>query len=1135
MMGVMTYAQVGVSFISVKVLDDVSRANGKNGLTTKNAVLNNILSDYGAVYYQQSFPGAKTPGSTEKYTIEFNGDADQFKAKLKASGLFEYVDIIPYSAPACIGNYHMNDPYQYMVFGSLNPIQASTWHLNMMNVKCAWDITEGNDQMTIAFIDTEFDNQHEDLQGKFVSIKHMSPIAAPTPHGTAVAGAAIAIVNNGRGIAGVANKTRAAGYICNGGSSLGRGIWQAYLDGYKIINASMNNTGDLSFAEATEMTQNGVVLVLAGGNYQNQDFHTAIAHIPGVIIVGGHDENANVGTLGLSQNQYIDIVAPATNVLTTNAHQLNQGKYAISFQTSIAAPLVSGVVALMKSVNPCLSPGEIEYIIKNSAGQVANGHLHVGKYGAGRINAYGAVLGAQNHASGTFINGNTQWNYPRTVYGDIIIPTGSTLTITSKVKMGCDSKIIIKHGAKLVLDGGEITKIDNGTLWTGIELYGNELPSTGINMGTLEMKNNATISYARTAIRNFSPDFHFFGGGIIKVSDSYFRNCRRVAELNHYTLTYWTNASAEQSNCSFVNTDFIIDDKFALFTNDQGTMDKAELFTSWNTKEGILIKNCNFKNLLNDQQIDISSYRGGAIYLGESGALIKNSVFEGFHDGITISGIWGMPTRTVKIHENTFIDNARSINAYASIYTDIRKNNITSMANYSSNVQHPIEYRGIGVYIDDALGTFVGCYNKVDYNENSSHQRTGTFGVIVNNTGNKAQTISDNTFSNLQYGVQYQSHNSRTDVLKNIFSERFVSVAISVMWTNLPVKSFGSGCNATGFFTSKVSGNRFMHPLTRIYNFRTGSGQNLVENAPITYWYKSNAANQQPIPMTYSGPWIIGTCDSSASIDLSCDQPGVISPSQMQQYMALYKGLVDSGDRYSNECEQLIGNIIRAYNVNGDAEGLVAFLKQDNTTQSDLLLLPLSIEIEDYDLYESFKARLDTKILGVDNVSGIVHFYDIMKNLGKSARQIKDLTPEELEQIVELANNNLIISSYAKSLLDFLNIQVWNHPVIQLPEETSYATYSQEKTMKSKSDLQVYPNPVNTSFTVAIHTERDLKDAHIHIYTVNGKKVYTAKIRSNSEEITIDALGLNLADGLYIIKVEDQNGYQGSAKFVFKR
>lgn len=1133
--GLKAYSQVGTSYINVKVLTDSSRANGINGLTTKNTVLNNILSKYDAILYQQCFPGAKTPGSTEKYSIEFEGDSSKLLAELTASNLFEYVNIIPYSTPNCVSTYPMNDPYQYNVPGYINPVQASTWHLDMMKVKCAWDITEGNDQITIAFIDTEFDTQHEDLQGKFVSIKQMAPFTSGNPHGTAVSGAAIAIVNNGKGIAGVANKTKAAGYITNGGSNLGRSIWQAYLDGHKIINVSMGHTGDLSFAEATEITQNGAVLVLSGGNNPLSVQHSFIANIPGVIVVGGHDEGGNVGTLNLSLNQYIDIVAPATNVLTTVAHQVNQGKYAIAFQTSIAAPLVAGVIALMKSVNPCLSPADIEYIIKNSTSPVTNAQAYPGQFGAGRINAYAAVLGAQNYIVSIFIGTNTLWNTPRTVYGDIIVSAGKTLTITSKVKMGCDNKIVVKHGAKLIIDGGEITRVDNGKLWKGIELYGNELPSTEANMGTVEMKNNAVISYAREAIQNFSADFGWLGGGIIKVSDSHFRNCRRAIGLNHYTHTYWTNAATEQSNCSFVNTDFVIDDKFALFANDLGTMDKAELFTSWNTKEGILIKNCNFKNLLTDQQIDISTYRGVAVYLLESGAFIRNNTFEGFHDAVTTSGIWGMPTRTVNIHENTFIDNARSVNCFASIYTRITKNNIARMANYGSAVQHPIEYRGIGVYIDDAFGTYVGCHNKIDFNENSPQQRSGTFGAIVNNTGNKAQVISDNTFSNLQFGVQYQSHNSRTDVLRNTFSERYVDIAISVMWTNLAVKPLGDGCNATGLFTNKVAGNKFMHSLTRVYNFNNGSQLNPVINAPITYWYNSNTANEQPIPTTHSGPWIISPCSSSTSAYLMCDP---IITGTTQQYLPLYKTLVDNGMRQTNECDQIVGNIVHHYNINDDTTGLRMFLEQDNTMQSNLLLLPLAIEIHDYKLYESYKQRLDEEILGTENVAGIKLFYDIMRDLQKSGRQIKDLTDLELVQIQELAQSNQIITSYAKSLLDYLGIKVWEHPVLNMIEEdqkeaASKAAYSQE--VENAQHLLVYPNPVSSSFKLSFNVGREMKDGYMSIFTVNGKKVYTTKIDSNLSEIQVDALKLNLADGIYLIRVEDSKGYHGATKFIFKK
>ena len=58
--------------------------------------------------------------------------------------------------------------------------------------------------------------------------------------------------------------------------------------------------------------------------------------------------------------------------------------------TSLAAPFVAGVVALMKAANPALAPAEIEAILKSTATPPPAG-APAEEYGAGRVNALAAV------------------------------------------------------------------------------------------------------------------------------------------------------------------------------------------------------------------------------------------------------------------------------------------------------------------------------------------------------------------------------------------------------------------------------------------------------------------------------------------------------------------------------------------------------------------------------------------------------------------------------------------------------------------------------------------------------------------------------------------------------------------------
>src|SRR5690606_30052036 len=118
-------------------------------------------------------------------------------------------------------------------------------------------------------------------------------------HGTEVSSMATANVNNSKGVAGIGNKCRLAGYVAPtasgsciginyGGYELGDAVWQAYLDGRPIINVSWSGVGNLSptrVAAVKEIVSNGTTLVVAAGNDTDDVDHWAYANIPGVINV----------------------------------------------------------------------------------------------------------------------------------------------------------------------------------------------------------------------------------------------------------------------------------------------------------------------------------------------------------------------------------------------------------------------------------------------------------------------------------------------------------------------------------------------------------------------------------------------------------------------------------------------------------------------------------------------------------------------------------------------------------------------------------------------------------------------------------------------------------------------------------
>src|SRR5690606_14551432 len=102
---------------------------------------------------------------------------------------------------------------------------------------------------------------------------------------------------------------------------LGSAIWQAYLDGNKVINISWGGHGNIHYASAMpviesmkEMTQNGTTLVFAAGNDTSSISHNSYADIPGIINVGGVNYENKIGPTGFARNQWVDLCAPGDGV-----------------------------------------------------------------------------------------------------------------------------------------------------------------------------------------------------------------------------------------------------------------------------------------------------------------------------------------------------------------------------------------------------------------------------------------------------------------------------------------------------------------------------------------------------------------------------------------------------------------------------------------------------------------------------------------------------------------------------------------------------------------------------------------------------------------------------------------------------
>ncbi len=245
-------------------------------------------------------------------------------------------------------------------------------------------------------------------------------------HGTHVAGTIAATTDNNEGVAGVSwgakiLPLRVLG-LCGGYSSdiIDAMRWAAGFRVYgvpantnpaKVINLSLGGSHrcSRSYQDAiNEITKAGVTIVVAAGNNAENSASTQPANCNNVISVAATNRQ---GTLSYYSNfgQLVDISAPGGSFYATASSGVlslsNSGTddpvsstYKYLQGTSMAAPHVSGVISLMLSLRPGLSPARIEELIKaNARAFPAGSTCQTTQCGSGIIDA-AAILQAVKNA-----------------------------------------------------------------------------------------------------------------------------------------------------------------------------------------------------------------------------------------------------------------------------------------------------------------------------------------------------------------------------------------------------------------------------------------------------------------------------------------------------------------------------------------------------------------------------------------------------------------------------------------------------------------------------------------------------------------------------------------------------------------
>lgn len=248
-------------------------------------------------------------------------------------------------------NFHENtydtnrvtEPKKIKIIGT----QQVPWGIKHIKANEVWSKSTGR-RIKVAILDSGISG-HKDLlvKGEFNVIEPGKPAKDDSGHGTLVAGI-IAAKNNNIGVVGVAPDVELyAVKILNASGSgylpdLVKGIEWCRKNHIQIINLSVTVNRDFPVLKESvaKAINEGIIIVASAGN-TNAGNVTYPAAYPGVISVGSIDKNEKLDKF--SSVGKVDFFAPGVNILST----FNDGSYAIMSGTSMAAPHISGLLALM--------------------------------------------------------------------------------------------------------------------------------------------------------------------------------------------------------------------------------------------------------------------------------------------------------------------------------------------------------------------------------------------------------------------------------------------------------------------------------------------------------------------------------------------------------------------------------------------------------------------------------------------------------------------------------------------------------------------------------------------------------------------------------------------------------------------
>ncbi len=393
--------------------------------------INNVLKGIGVTKFERPsyYTGKKELIKIYRVTFTNYAKIDEMVERLSKLDVIEFAE----KEPIYKIDFVPNDTY----YNGTNK-----WYHTLVGSEAAWDISTGSNSIKVAIVDNAVFTGHSDLT-TFAQRDVADNDNDPTPpqdyntdqgwsHGTHCSGLATADINNNTGIASLGGNVELIGVKATPNSGSSGSVYYSY-DGVQWACNNGANVVSMSFGSSTSSASfqtlvnayPDVVFLAAAGN----DNATTLNY-PGaynnVICVGSVDANDSRSFFSNynGSTPYVDIASPggySNGGLLSTIYTTGGNSYAKMAGTSMATPFAAGLVGLMLSLNPAMTPAQIEACLISSGATI---NQNIGP----RIDALAALQCVQATLTGDPI--------PAFTGSPISISEGQTVTFTDNSSGG---------------------------------------------------------------------------------------------------------------------------------------------------------------------------------------------------------------------------------------------------------------------------------------------------------------------------------------------------------------------------------------------------------------------------------------------------------------------------------------------------------------------------------------------------------------------------------------------------------------------------------------------------------------------------------------------------------------------------